>query len=82
MLKPEQQAIAYDDGYFYPGPAVKDVPVTLAPKESQEVLKEFGRPDYDKLIAQYPVVAPLFGKDLIAAFHKWDEEIGGAKIKR
>ena len=22
MLKPDQQAIAYDDGYFYPGPAV------------------------------------------------------------
>jgi putative spermidine/putrescine transport system substrate-binding protein len=82
MLQPEQQAVAYDDGYFYPGPAVKDVPVSLASKESQDVLKEFGRPGYDKLIAQYPVVAPLFGKDLIAAFHKWDEEIGGAKIKR
>ena len=25
LLKPEQQALAYDDGYFYPGPAIKDV---------------------------------------------------------
>ena len=25
MLTPEQQAKAYDDGYFYPGPAVKGV---------------------------------------------------------
>jgi putative spermidine/putrescine transport system substrate-binding protein len=82
MLKPEQQAVAYDAGYFYPGPAVKDVPVSLAPQESQDLLKEFGRPEYDKLMTQYPIVAPLFGKDLIAAFRKWDEEIGGAKIKQ
>jgi putative spermidine/putrescine transport system substrate-binding protein len=82
MLKPEQQAVAYDAGYFYPGPAVKDVPVSLAPKESQDLLKEFGRPEYDKLMTQYPIVAPLFGKDLIAAFRKWDEDIGGAKIKQ
>jgi putative spermidine/putrescine transport system substrate-binding protein len=82
MLKPEQQAVSYDAGYFYPGPAVKDVPVSLAPKESQDLLKEFGRPEYDKLMTQYPIVAPLFGKDLIAAFRKWDEDIGGAKIKQ
>jgi putative spermidine/putrescine transport system substrate-binding protein len=82
MLKPEQQAVAYDAGYFYPGPAVKDVPVSLASQESQDLLKQFGRPEYDKLMTQYPIVAPLFGKDLIAAFRKWDEEIGGAKIKQ
>ena len=81
MMKPEQQAVTYDDGYFYPGPAIKDVPVSLAPQASQDLLKQFGRPEYDKLMAQYPIVAPLFGKDLIAAFHKWDEEIGGSKIK-
>jgi len=81
MMKPEQQAVTYDDGYFYPGPAIKGVPVSLAPKASQDLLKQFGRPEYDKLMAQYPIVAPLFGKDLIAAFHKWDEEIGGSKIK-
>ena len=81
MMKPEQQAVTYDDGYFYPGPAIKDVPVSMAPKASQDLLKQYGRPEYDKLMAQYPIVAPLFGKDLIAAFHKWDEEIGGSKIK-
>ena len=47
-----------------------------------DLLKQFGRPEYDKLMTQYPIVAPLFGKDLIAAFRKWDEEIGGAKIKQ
>ena len=27
MLEPKSQAFAYDKGYFYPGPAVKDVPL-------------------------------------------------------
>ena len=27
LLQPEQQANTYDLGYFYPGPAVKDVPL-------------------------------------------------------
>ena len=36
MLTPEQQAITYDKGYFYPGPAVKDVTLSMAPKESQD----------------------------------------------
>src|SRR5207302_921444 len=43
LLKPEQQALTYDKGYFYPGPAVKDVSLSMAPKESQDVIKEYGR---------------------------------------
>jgi putative spermidine/putrescine transport system substrate-binding protein len=81
MLKPPQQAYAWDAGYFYPGPAVKGVPLTMAPQESQDTLKEFGRPEYDELIAKYPIMTPLFGKDLVAAFHKWDEEVGAQKLK-
>ncbi len=81
MLKPENQAFAYDDGYFYPGPAVKDVPITMAPKESQDVIKDYGRPEYADWIASVPVEIPLFGKALTDAFHKWDDEIGGSKIK-
>jgi putative spermidine/putrescine transport system substrate-binding protein len=81
VLEPAQQAITWDEGYFYPGPAVKDVPLSMAPEESQATLKEFGRPEYDELIAKYPVMSPLFGKDLVAAFHKWDEEIGARKTK-
>src|SRR5438309_2507154 len=38
LLKPEQQALTYDKGYFYPGPAVKDVSLSLAPKERQDVI--------------------------------------------
>jgi putative spermidine/putrescine transport system substrate-binding protein len=81
VLQPPQQAFSYDEGYFYPGPAMKDVPPSLAPKSSQDTLKEYGRPEYDGLIKQYPIVPPLFGNDLVVAFHKWDEEVGASKMK-
>ncbi len=81
VLQPEQQATTWDSGYFYPGPAIRNVPLSMAPPESQDVLKEFGRPEYDELIAKHPVMSPLFGKDLVAAFHKWDEEVGAQKTK-
>lgn len=82
MLTPQQQAKAYDKGYFYPGPAVKDVPLSMAPPESQQALNEFGRPEYEQLIANNPLEVPLDAKSLVAAFDKWDREIGGAKVKK
>ena len=81
LLKPQQQAMTYDKGYFYPGPAVKNVPVTLAPKESQDVLKEFGRPEYDGWLAQFPHAQPLEPKAMVDAFRRWDQEIGTQKTK-
>lgn len=82
MLTPEQQAKAYDKGYFYPGPAIKDVTVAMAPAESQQAIKDYGRPEYDKLIADNPLEVPLDAKALVAAFDRWDREVGGAKVKK
>ncbi|MEV6302446.1 extracellular solute-binding protein [Actinoplanes sp. NPDC051861] len=82
MLTPEQQAKAYDKGYFYPGPAIKDVPLSMAPADSQAALAEFGRPEYEQLIADNPTEVPLDAKDLVAAFDRWDREIGGSKVKK
>jgi putative spermidine/putrescine transport system substrate-binding protein len=79
MLTPEQQAKAYDTGYFYPGPAVKDVTLDMAPPESQQVIAQFGRPEYDALIAEHPTATPLATKDIVAAFDRWDREIGGGQ---
>lgn len=76
MLKPEQQAVTYDKGYFYPGPAVKGVTLAMAPQESRDILKEFGRPTYDDLIAKLPTEVPLTPERLVAAFRRWDQEIG------
>ncbi|TWF79684.1 putative spermidine/putrescine transport system substrate-binding protein [Pseudonocardia hierapolitana] len=77
MLTPEQQAKAYDTGYFYPGPAVEGVTLDMAPPESQQVIRQFGRPEYDALIANNPKATPLATKDIVAAFDRWDREIGG-----
>jgi len=82
LLQPEQQALTFDKGYFYPGPAVKDVPLTMAPQDSQTALGEYGRPEYADLIANHPLEVPLDAKSLVAAFDKWDREVGGAKVKK
>jgi putative spermidine/putrescine transport system substrate-binding protein len=82
MLTPQQQAKAYDKGYFYPGPAVKDVPLSMAPAESQQALEEFGRPEYEALIAGNPLEVPLDAKSLVEAFSKWDREVGGNKVQK
>ena len=81
MLTKEQQAKAYDKGYFYPGPAIKGVDLAQAPQESKDAITEFGRPEYDKLIADNPTEVPLDAKALVAAFDKWDREVGGSKVK-
>lgn len=79
MLTPKAQAYAYDEGYFYPGPAVKDVPLSMAPEASQQAIKEFGRPEYDKWIADAPLEVPLDADKIVAAFRIWDERIGAKK---
>jgi putative spermidine/putrescine transport system substrate-binding protein len=81
MLQPAQQALTYDKGYFYPGPAVKNVPVTMAPQASQDALKEFGRPEYDKWLAEFPHTLPLDAKPMVEAFKKWDQDVGTQKTK-
>ncbi len=81
VMTPASQAYTYDAGYFYPGPAVKDVPLSMAPPESQAVMKEFGRDFYDKLIAETPVETPLETDKMVMAFKRWDQEVGAAKTK-
>lgn len=81
LLQPEQQALTYDRGYFYPGP-VSDVTLSQAPAESQEVIREYGRPIYDKWITELPVETPLTPDGLVAAFRRWDEQIGSKAARR
>jgi putative spermidine/putrescine transport system substrate-binding protein len=81
ILTPKMQAFTYDEGYLYPGPAVRDVPLSLAPQKSQDVIAEFGRPEYAKLIADNPIELSLPPNKLVLAFRRWDEEIGSKKSK-
>ena len=81
MLQKPQQAVAYDEGYFYPGPAVKDVPLSMAPEESQKAIAEYGRPEYAQLIESAPKEIPLGPEAIVYAFRRWDEQIGTRKTK-
>lgn len=76
MLKPDQQAIAYDSGYFYPGPAVKGVSLDMAPQKSQSVIQRYGRPQYDQWIGQFPVETSLPAEKQVEAFDKWNRLVG------
>jgi putative spermidine/putrescine transport system substrate-binding protein len=82
MLTPQQQAKAYDTGYFYPGPAVNGVTVSMAPAKSQQVIQQFGRPEYDKWIAQFPKETSLPAKEQVTAFDQWDRTVGGGKVHK
>lgn len=78
---PEENAKAYDAGYFYPGPAVQGAELEMAPEESQTVIEEFGRPEYDEAIANNDTVVPLDAESMVAAFDLWDRRIGGSKVQ-
>ena len=82
MLTPAAQAYTYDQGYFYPGPAVKDVPLSMAPQDSQDAINQFGRPEYADWIASNPIETPLDPIKLVKAFDIWDKQVGGNQIKK
>jgi putative spermidine/putrescine transport system substrate-binding protein len=82
LLQPAQQAYTYDEGYFYPGPAVKGVTLDMAPPESQAAIKEYGRPEYEDWIANNPIELPLMPEKLVVAFRIWDEQVGTQKVKK
>lgn len=81
LLTPKMQAYTYDNGYFYPGPAIKNVPITMAPAESQAKVKAAMRAEYDVAIKKYPSTTQLDAVDLTTACEMWDKLVG-AKIKK
>jgi putative spermidine/putrescine transport system substrate-binding protein len=81
LLTPQSQALTYDKGYFYPGPAVKNVTLSMAPKESQDAIREYGRPEYDQWLKQFPHTQSLEAKAQVEAFRIWDQQVGAQKTK-
>ena len=81
MMTPPQQAVTFDEGYFFPGPARQGVTLDMAPAESQRVVREFGRPLYDQVMASTPVEAPLEPRAMVSCFRLWDERIGAQKTR-
>lgn len=81
LLKPNMQAFNYDTGYFYPGPAVKNVPLSMAPAESQAKIKAAVRKYLDDAVTKYPSTTQLDAEALTTACDMWDRLVG-AKIKK
>jgi putative spermidine/putrescine transport system substrate-binding protein len=81
LLTPEAQAYTYDKGYFYPGPAVKGVTLSMAPKESQDAINEFGRPEYEQWLKEFPQTQSLEAKGQVEMFRLWDQQVGAQKTK-
>ncbi len=76
MLTRPAQAMTWDKGYFYPGPAVKDVPLSMAPQDSQDAVNSVRRDFIDKLITEVPPEVPLPADKLVFAFQRWDQQVG------
>src|SRR6476619_1978340 len=72
LLTPEAQAYTYDKGYFYPGPAVKNVSLSMAPQASQDAIKEYGRPEDEGWLKEFPHTQSLPPKAQVEAFRIWD----------
>ncbi|MHC3473028.1 type 2 periplasmic-binding domain-containing protein [Streptomyces sp. 7R007] len=77
ILTPAQQAKAYDDGYFYPGPAVRDVPLSMAPAKSRRTIREYGVPDFDSWIDRFPKKPSLPAGQQVTAFDLWSRNVAG-----
>ena len=81
IMMPAQQAVTFDNGYFYPGPAIKGVTLDMAPAASQAAVKGAIRPAYDQAIAKFPFTTQLDPVDMVKAMDLWDQLVG-AKIKK
>jgi len=79
ILTPGEQAVTYDQGYFYPGPAVKGVTLAQAPASSQQAIAKYGDPQFDSWIAASPIKNSLPAPMQVTAFGLWDTKIGSTK---
>jgi len=57
------------------------VPLSMAPKESQDAIKEYGRPEYEGWLKEFPHTQSLEAKAQVDAFRIWDQQVGAQKTK-
>jgi putative spermidine/putrescine transport system substrate-binding protein len=79
MWTPEQQALTWS---AFIGPVVKAATIASAPKNIQDEVKEFWRPEYDQIGTKWKVSPPLGVKELSYAMDRWDREIGADQVKK
>jgi putative spermidine/putrescine transport system substrate-binding protein len=81
LMTPAEQAVTYDNGYFYPGPSIKGVTLDMAPAASQKAIRPTMRPAYDQAIVKLPSTTQLDSAALVEAMDLWDQLVG-AKVKK
>jgi putative spermidine/putrescine transport system substrate-binding protein len=79
MWKPEQQVLTWT---AFIGPVVKSATIASAPKNIQDDVKEFWRPEYDQVGTKWKVSSPLGVTTLSYAMDRWDREIGADQVKK
>ncbi|MGB8561456.1 MAG: extracellular solute-binding protein [Pseudolabrys sp.] len=79
MWKPEQQVLTWT---AFIGPVVKSATIASAPKNIQDDVKEFWRPEYDQVGTKWKVSSPLGVTALSYAMDHWDREIGADQVKK
>ena len=79
MWKLEQQVLTWT---AFIGPVVKSATIASAPKNIQDDVKEFWRPEYDQVGTKWKVSSPLGVTALSYAMDRWDREIGADQVKK
>ncbi len=79
MRKPEQQVLSWP-GFI--GPTITAATMDKAPKDIQDLVKEFWRSEYDEVGTKWKVSSPLGVKELSYAMDRWDREIGANQVKK
>lgn len=79
MRTPEQQQLTWP---AFIGPSIKAATLDKAPKDIQEQVKEFWRPEYDQIGTRWKTAPTLAVKELSYAMDRWDREIGADQVKR
>lgn len=79
MRTPEQQQLTWP---AFIGPSIKAATLDKAPKDIQEQVKEFWRPEYDQIGTKWKTAPTLAVKELSYAMDRWDREIGADQVKK
>jgi putative spermidine/putrescine transport system substrate-binding protein len=79
MRRPEQQALTWA---AFIGPSIKAAKLDMAPKDIQDNVKEFWRPEYDEIGTKWRTKPTLSVKDLSYAMDRWDRDIGAQQVKK
>jgi putative spermidine/putrescine transport system substrate-binding protein len=79
MRTPEQQQLTWP---AFIGPSIKAATLDKAPKDIQDQVREFWRPEYDQIGTKWKTAPTLAVKQLSYAMDRWDREIGADQVKK